>query len=617
MRVNRIYFRDRKSFLSMIGLLSLAGCAGPSAINPVVDRERADSELELPDSFRTPDWAKGLVWFQVFPERFRDSNPGNNPDGWDLTLLEWDSPFDEPSIEEIERAWNRSQVSPQRYGFGVDRDGGALPNVVYARRYGGDLQGVYEQLETIKERGFTGVYLCPIFESRSLHKYDASDHRHIDPTLGHPGRFDDPGPGHTALSSGENPFDEGTWAWTPADRWFIDVFLPKAKSLGLRVVFDGAWNHVGLDHFAFNDVRLHGSDSQFSDWFDVVFDDEGRLVGWQGWSRVNGSLPEFRHVGNDLASGPKAHIMAVTRRWMDPNGDGDPSDGVDGWRLDVAAEIGAEFWRDWRTQVKSINPDALIVAEIWGDASNVLNDKAFDAQMNYPFAYPVADWLSIGGNGVMNDASIAANRLRRVFDNGREVDLVQFNLMSSHDTERLASMMHNSWERGFDNESSRWFGRYEHSVVSERARTRSLAAIATMVASPGAVMIYNGDEFALAGADDPDNRRPIPWKELDDVHRAFADEVSSLLKLRSDPEIGVTLRLGDAVFDSIGNHTLVIRRTRDDQLIEVRIAPEKGMLSEEAVVINGWVRDHEMERKLSFDGRKSPVEVRIYQREGH
>jgi cyclomaltodextrinase len=612
MPVNRIYFRKRKTFRGFF-ILALGGLLWAcSPVSPVFASDGAEMRGELDSQFKTPDWAKGLVWYQVFPERYRNGNPRNDPSGLDQVLRRWESDWAANSIEEIERAWNRGRIAPELFGRTQVSGQAGMRRTIYSRRYGGDLQGLYERLESIRASGFTGIYLCPVFESRSLHKYDASDHRHIDPTLGHPGLYEDPGPGHKRLIEDEDPSDETTWAWTPADRWFVDVFLPKAKSLGLRVMLDGVWNHVGLDHFAFQDVLEKGSESEFADWFEVVFDDDGSLIGWQGWSRVNGSLPEFRHVGEDIAPGPKAHVMAVTRRWMDPNGDGDPSDGIDGWRLDVAGEIGTDFWADWRGVVKSINPDALIVAEIWHDAGEMLSERAFDAQMNYPFAYVISDWLAIGDEEIRGNAPVASDRLRGVFDHGDEVDLVQLNLMGSHDTERLASLMQNRWHRGYDNESSRWFGGYEPEVVSQEAQDRVMAAIAAMVASPGAIMIYNGDELALPGADDPDNRRPIQWGRFLPDQERFATQISSLLSWREDPFVGYVLRFGSYTFDSRGDQTLMFTRTVDGVRVVICVAPQAGTLIEPEDPDGGWERDREMERKLLQGLEGVPLILRVY-----
>ncbi len=583
-------------------------------------------EAKIFDPLSTPDWAKGLVWYQVFPERFRDGNPNNNPKSWDLTPMAWDSPFGEVSQEEIERAWNRRLVDPRKFQYDQNRAGGSVAGVVFARRYGGDLIGVYNQLESLSEQGYTGIYLCPIFQSRSLHKYDADDHRHIDPTLGHPGQYTDPGPGHTRLAPDEDPADETTWAWTVSDRWFVDVFLPKAKSLGMRVVLDGVWNHVGTDHFAFADVREHGQDSPFADWFDAEFDEQGNLFAWRGWGgSINGDLPEFKQTkAGDLAPGPKAHIMAVTRRWMDPNGDGDPSDGIDGWRLDVAAEIGKPFWKDWRKQVRAINPDALIIAEIWSDADSMLNDQAFDGQMNYPFAYAVANWLSIGHN--KGDAVLCADRLTWVFHHAPEHDLVQFNLMTSHDTERLASMMHNDFQRNYDNDSSRWAHgtRYDPETIDPEDMDRALSAIAVMVASPGSLMIYNGDEYALPGADDPDNRRPIPWGSLEEgtdpdseSRIAFNRVVGELIRIRSEPWAADILRFGDVQFIGIadGPHagSLMIRRQLGNRMIEFLIPGRVQKAADDSpwpTDWSGWRVEGERSRKYRLASTHSPILVR-------
>lgn len=589
----------------------------------VVDYQFPDQSL---GEIVTPDWAKGLVWYQIFPERFRDGNPSNNPNSWDISPAAWDSAFGTAEIEEIERAWNRRLVDPRHYPFPTDRPGGAVASVVFARRYGGDLLGVYDKLEELANQGYTGIYLCPVFQSRSLHKYDADDHRHIDPTLGHPREYRDKGPGHTRLAAHEDASDETTWDWTLSDRWFVEVFLPKAKSLGLRVILDGVWNHVGVDHFAFSDVMEKGEGSEFADWFDAEFDDEGKLVAWQGWGRVNGNLPEFQQTSEgDLVAGPKAHIMAVTRRWMDPNGDGDPSDGIDGWRLDVAGEIGKAFWKDWRQQVRDVNPEALMIAEIWGDAGRVLNDEAFDGQMNYPFAYPIADWLSIGQN--KGDAVVCAKLLNAVFHHEAQHDLVQFNLMTSHDTERLASMMQNNFVRGYDNDASRWAAdsRYDPDTITPDDRGRALAAIAVMVASPGSPMIYNGDEYAMSGADDPDNRRPIPWGKLQnaepmtetDVQIRFNQVVNDLIRLRSEPGFEDVLRYGDVEFIGHANGDLAgalqIRRQLNNRVVEFLIYStprDESVDSPWESLESPWHEVGERSRKYGVASKRRVADVR-------
>lgn len=564
MCVNRIHFRYGKTLI-------LSGCltAASSYAQPKPDQTGV---LES-----TPDWARGIVWYQVFPERFRNENPDNDPQGVDLFTAHWDQDFDDISIEEIESVWLRQKYNPKRFGFDPDRPGGIARNAIFERRYGGDLQGVYDQLDEIAAMGVGGIYLCPVFESRSLHKYDAWDHRHIDPTLAHPGAYNDTEISGITLRPNEDPADESTWAWTPSDQWFVDVFLPRAKALGMRVILDGVWNHVGLGHWGFRDVQVHGRDSRFSSWFDVRFNDDGQLIGWRSWNGNNGNLPVFQQVKGDLAPGPKEHVFAVTRRWMDPNGDGDPSDGIDGWRLDVANEIGRTFWKDWREEVRTLNPRALIIGELWFDGEEYFDGTAFDGQMNYPLAFALADWLSIGGEAV-GDGQLFANRANAIFHHGAEHDLVHMNLISSHDTERLASMMHNSFARGFDRDADRWGeSGYDAGDVDARAMERSLMMYAALVALPGSPMIYNGDEYAMPGADDPDNRRPVQWDSLTEQQVQYRDSMAWLMKLRTSPDIGSALRLGDVEVrpdnDGVG---IVVRRRLEGEVVEISIGPDSS-----------------------------------------
>ncbi|MEM7755698.1 MAG: alpha-amylase family glycosyl hydrolase [Planctomycetota bacterium] len=377
-----------------------------------------------------------------------------------------------------------------------------------------------------------------------MHKYDARDHRHVDPDFGPP-LF--PGERDVTYDVPADPYDETTWAWTRGDRYLIDVLIPEARARGMRVMLDGVWNHVGIDHWAFRDVQENGRASRFADWFNARFDDGGRLIGWSGWSRPNGPLPEFQQIDGDLEAGIKEHIFAVTRRWMDPNGDGDPSDGIDGWRLDVASEVGRVFWKDWRELVKSINPDALIVAEIWHDADPWFDGTAFDSQMNYPFAFAATSWLGRTPGFETRDLE---RDLRAVLGRRPAVDLAQLTLLASHDTERVASMLSNPRpaEIGYDRGASRgdvWRGDYDPEPT-RAALERSVLGAAIQAVWPGAPMIYGGDEFGLPGADDPSNRIPIQWDALsgDAEAQRVLEGYAVWLGLRDDPEAGPVLRLG-------------------------------------------------------------------------
>lgn len=562
-----------------------------------------------------PDWAKGMVWYQVFPERFRNGNPANDPYHWGRTVVGWGERFHEVSLEEVEMHWNRRGADPARFSNDPDRWWGAFGQVVFARRYGGDLQGVVDRLDKLDALGVTGLYLCPVFDAFSLHKYEASDHRHVDPTLGDPGT-----PGGVDRS-GEDPLDERTWGWEPADRYLVDVLLPEARERGMRVILDGVWNHVGREHFAFRDVLENGERSAYAGWFKADFDEKGRLSGYEAWDGRNGNLPEFRQTpGGDLAPGTKAHVFAVTRRWMDPNGDGDSADGVDGWRLDVAPEVGRVFWREWRGLVRSINPDALLVGEVWSDAEPWFNGAAFDAQMNYPLAYPIADWLSIGRDA--NDAARTAERINAVFAHRPAHDLAQMTLIASHDTERGASLMHNDFDRGFDSMARPWAegSAYDAGPVDGDAKRRLLAAYGLLTVLPGSPMVYNGDEFALPGADDPDNRRPIPWAgdapTPDDPDLAFRDCLAGLLGLRATRGgegvrgVGTILRFGLVECVGVpGADALLVRRRLDDRMVEAVVARSGEVVFPE--IPAGWALEGHVLDAGEGSWGSTPIRVRV------
>ena len=214
---------------------------------------------------------------------------------------------------------------------------------------------------------------------------------------------------------------------------------------------------------------------------------------------------------------------------MDPNGDGDPSDGIDGWRLDVAEEVGRRFWAEWHRHVRSINPNAVTIAEIWTDrALEYVNDSLFTAVMNYRWAYPTIDFF-------VNRTETASGFVRRqmeVYHSWPPTSrLAMQNLLDSHDTDRLFSMIVNPG-REYDRQAlPRDNSSYNVSYPGKEAReTLKLMAI-FQYTWPGAPMIYYGTEAGMWGADDPDDRKPMLWPEL-----RYADEALHPLRVKRTPD---------------------------------------------------------------------------------
>lgn len=494
-----------------------------------------------------PAWSLGAVWYQVFPDRFDNGNRDNDPPSFDPG---WSTTWTEVSVEELES----SRAARRAQGRHASHRISPLSHVVYERRYGGDLQGVVRRLGHITDLGATAIYLNPVFEAHSLHKYDATDHRHVDPTLGAPDLESPPVAGESA--------DPATWTWTPADRYVLDTLLPAARARNLRVVFDGVWNHVGTRHWAFQDVLRQGRGSEFAEWFQVRLarqPGDPPVIAWRAWDGANGSLPAFRQTEEgDLVAPVKAHVAAVTRRWMDPDDDGDPVDGIDGWRLDVVPDVGLRFWRDWNELVRSINPDAVTIAEVWHHADKEIEQGGFTAQMNYPVRDAVLAWLSAEEG---YDGAVLTSMLERALDFDDRVNLAQMNLLGSHDTARVVT--HIAAARG---ESP-------HARPSKSSYELALLGVAIQVALPGAPSVYNGDEWGVWGADDPHNRKPVPWPDAGPYDQETApfdwvkESMSSWLRRRHDEVLGPVLRYGAWSLDAPERDLLVV----DRQLNGIRV----------------------------------------------
>lgn len=466
-------------FFSLIITISVVSCT---------DRKYAPETFKE-GSYSTPDWAKGILWYQIFPERFRDGDTSNSPTAERIGALDiWElSPWTGDWYQRAD--WEQ-------------RMGAHYRDFIFYRRYGGDLQGVMDKLDYLQELGVGGIYFNPIFDAVSLHKYDASHFHHID-------RYFGPDPeGDAAIMAQEDPSDPSTWQWTSADKLFLEL-IQEAKKRNIRIIIDGVWNHAGRDFWAFRDIQQNGINSRFKDWYKIIeFSDEfADGFDYEGWWGYRG-LPEFTEVGENLHPEVKEHIFHVTRRWMAP--DGDVSRGVDGWRLDVVEEVGNDFWREWHALVREINPESYTVAEIWTEqAEHFISDDLFDAVMNYRFAYAVKEFMIDG----WIDAEEFGRRLDQVrYSYPEEANFVMQNLMDSHDTPRIASMVLNPGLH-YDRDAQPADGYVLRKPNRDEREIQKLIHI-FQYTWIGAPMIYYGTESGMWGADDPHDRKPMVWEDL-------------------------------------------------------------------------------------------------------
>ena len=286
----------------------------------------------------------------------------------------------------------------------------------------------------------------------------------------------------------------------------------------MRIVIDGVFNHTGRQFWAFKDIVKNQEHSSYKDWYRVnSFDDpstpqnEFEYKGWWGAK----SLPEFNRTESDLYPGPKQYIFNSTERWMDPNNDGDPSDGIDGWRLDVAREVPMGFWKDWRNLVKTLNPESIIIGELWELSPDFVSaDGPFDALMNYNFAFTVNDFFIAKKSAVSTSEFV--DKLLEVQKTypPENLNLLQ-NLVDSHDTDRLSSMIKNP-DRQYDHDGNEGNKNYDPGKPSEQDYKLQKLILAFQITFQGAPMIYYGDEIGMWGADDPHDRKPMVWS-LDSI----------------------------------------------------------------------------------------------------
>ena len=283
---------------------------------------------------------------------------------------------------------------------------------------GGDLLGIAEHLDYLVDLGVDAIYLTPIFQSTANHRYHTFDYYEVDPILG-----------------GNEAFQ---------------VLLREAHSRGLRIILDGVFNHASRGFYQFNHTLENGNASPYLDWFRFknfpphAYDDYGP-AGYDAWWGLK-ALPRFNHENPQV----REFIMHVAEHWI--------GQGIDGWRLDVPAEIDDDdFWREFRTRVKRANPDAYIVGEIWHQATRWLAGDQFDAVMNYQFTRACLNFILDVDDEVRRltaghsygevsnwDAPTFALSLKEALEwYPAEITYAQLNLLDSHDTSRFLTVAKN------------------------------------------------------------------------------------------------------------------------------------------------------------------------------
>jgi 4-alpha-glucanotransferase len=411
-------------------------------------------------AFTTPKWFREGIVYQIFPDRF--ARPMHSRGGLDRAYAHtekgrrvylhenWDTPVLSEPLDDAKT------YEPCDF-------------------YGGDLKGIEEKLPYLKELGVTCIYVNPIFESPSNHRYNTSDYLKIDPILG----------------------DEND----------LKRLTAKAGEMGIRLMLDGVFSHTGDDSVYFDRRGIYGNgayrnaNSPYRRWYDP--ENKGEYRYWWGFT----SLPEV----NELDESYKAFIHTVLLKWA--------GCGTSSWRLDVADELPDDFIAFFRKELKSIDPEGVLLGEVWDDASNkegfcarrkFVDGNELDSAMGYPFKNAVFDFLLC-----RTDAQGLAARLWAIRENyPKPFYDAQLNILGSHDTVRALSELSGAPHRdALTMEEQRLYKSDETQHI--RGQKRLMLAVFIQMAVPGVPCIYYGDEAGLEGMADPFCRAPYPWGRED------------------------------------------------------------------------------------------------------
>jgi alpha-glucosidase len=471
--------------------------------------------LRVQPGFSTPDWAKGAVMYQIFVDRFYNGDLSNDVIDGEYIYL------NQPAKK-------------------VDDWYSPVSQMDVARFYGGDLAGVLKKLDYLEDLGVGVVYFNPIFVSPSNHKYDTQDYDYIDP---HYGVIVNDG-GEIAGEEASDNLGASKYQKRVCDienlRASNELFKRLVKEMherGIRVIIDGVFNHCGSFNKWMDRERIYekldtykkgayiSAHSEYRNFFrfnkeedeDWPYNDS--YDGWWGHE----TLPKLNYESSGYL---RRHIFHIAKKWVSPE------IGADGWRLDVASDLAHHkennhiFWKKFRNEVKSVNPEALILAEHYGDPSDWLQGDQWDTIMNYDAFMDPISWFLTGmekhsderREDLKNDAdsfvkSITYNMSKMLTPSLQTA----MNELSNHDHSRFLTRTNEKVGR------IETLGHLEADTGVNYGIMRE--AVIFQMTWVGAPTIYYGDEAGLCGFTDPDNRRTYPWghenQNLIDFHKAM------------------------------------------------------------------------------------------------
>lgn len=448
----------------------------------------------VPADFHTPVWARGATIYQIFPDRFRKSG--------DCDLTGKLTPYT------VHPSWN------EEVDWRPTEDDLVLNNDFF----GGNFRGITEKLDYIADLGVTLLYLNPISKSFSSHRYDTGDYKTPDPMLGT-----------------EEDFAE---------------LCRQAHSRGIRVILDGVYSHTGSNSPYFNREgqfdslgAYNSQESPYYSWYTFQHWPD-RYTCWWNFD----TLPTVNKLDPAFVNFIIADEDSVVAHWMKL--------GADGFRLDVADELPDEFIRLLRRRIKAINPDALLLGEVWEDASakiaynrrrTYFTAGELDSVMNYPFRTAIIDYV----RGHDGGAALKETVMSIVENYPPEVVQCNMNLLGTHDTPRILTALVDDFNGTREEMSKRHLSRNQFDIAYDRL----LMAAFLQYTLPGSPSLYYGDEAGMEGGRDPFNRRPYPWGR---ENTEILDHFRHLGKLRREHP---AFRLGDIRFFQAGDRHIGFTRS--------------------------------------------------------